>query len=97
MSTPFTTEATMNPTEQAWAAVWAADALLTALGDYGNDPNPVTHRWLERRLSDAIQAVDGAKAALGVTYPARYGRYTLTPLGEAALASEPPRARKGVA
>jgi hypothetical protein len=89
--TPLTTQDSTDPTEAAWAATWAAEAALDAIGDFFEDPNPVTARWLRRRLAAASTAVAAAKQALGVEYPSRHDTFTLTALGEAALvAAEAP-------
>jgi hypothetical protein len=84
-TTPLSAQSTTDPTEAAWAAVWTADALLDSLVDFFETPNPVTAQWLRRRITATTAAVDAAKLALGVTYPCRRDRFTLTALGEAAL------------
>src|SRR5687768_1842066 len=92
-STPLSAQDTtrQDPTEAAWAATWTADALLDSLVDFFETPNPVTAQWLRRRITATTAAVDAAKLALGVTYPCRRDRFTLTALGEAALvAAEAP-------
>ena len=89
--TPLSAQDSTDPTEAAWAATWAAEAALDAIGDFFADPNPVTARWLRRRLTAASTAVAAAKASIGVQYPSRHDTFTLTALGESVLvAAEAP-------